>query len=330
MQLRGGRRAGRRRGGLAAGSPPASAPPATAPSSSSRPTTRESAVDRATRRVRRRRRRGPASRLAGRRPSRRDRARTDDAARTSRMIRLGSLAGYPFEGPRVLGGLDPAGRSGGLRRSCTSPTPRRGPRRYAVIYVGHADDLSAERFPFNHPRAPCWIQRAGSRWKVLHLHLRGARRAAARTASRSPRSWSRSTTRAATSSSTTGPGGTSGSASTPTPRTRPPCRRAVGTGRDHREIRICALATADRRISPTISNRCSAGTAPVGTEYRPVLITVVVCTTRRPRSRLHSDNSAIRHRTESRHPRASAEAINTLMSSLLSPTACAKIARSVA
>ena len=31
------------------------------------------------------------------------------------MIRLGSLAGYPFEGPRLLGGLDAAGHRGGLR-----------------------------------------------------------------------------------------------------------------------------------------------------------------------------------------------------------------------
>jgi hypothetical protein len=35
-----------------------------------------------------------------------------------------------------------------------------------VIYVGHAEDLSAERFPFKHPRAACWISRAGSKWKV--------------------------------------------------------------------------------------------------------------------------------------------------------------------
>ena len=35
-----------------------------------------------------------------------------------------------------------------------------------MTYVGHSDDLSAERFPFRHPRAACWVQRAGSRWKV--------------------------------------------------------------------------------------------------------------------------------------------------------------------
>jgi len=37
---------------------------------------------------------------------------------------------------------------------------------YAVIYVGHSDDLSAERFPFQHPRAHCWVRRAGSKWTV--------------------------------------------------------------------------------------------------------------------------------------------------------------------
>ena len=37
---------------------------------------------------------------------------------------------------------------------------------YAVIYVDHSDDLSTERLPFNHPRVPCWIKRAGDRYKL--------------------------------------------------------------------------------------------------------------------------------------------------------------------
>jgi hypothetical protein len=41
------------------------------------------------------------------------------------------------------------------------------PDDFAVIYAGHADDLSAERFPFSHPDAACWVRRAGSRWKVF-------------------------------------------------------------------------------------------------------------------------------------------------------------------
>src|SRR4029077_11773329 len=46
------------------------------------------------------------------------------------------------------------------------PEPNVKPDKYAVIYVGHSDDLSAERFPFQHPRAHCWVKRAGSKWKV--------------------------------------------------------------------------------------------------------------------------------------------------------------------
>jgi hypothetical protein len=81
------------------------------------------------------------------------------------MIRLGSLAGYPFEGPRLLGGWTPPQAPAVYAILCR-PEPETKPDRYAVIYVGHADDLSAERFPFQHPRAACWIRRAGSKWKV--------------------------------------------------------------------------------------------------------------------------------------------------------------------
>ena len=78
------------------------------------------------------------------------------------MIRLGSLAGYPFEGPRLLGGWTPPQAAAVYAILC-QPDPGTGPERYAVIYVGHADDLSAERFPFRHPRAPCWVRRAAAR-----------------------------------------------------------------------------------------------------------------------------------------------------------------------
>jgi hypothetical protein len=81
------------------------------------------------------------------------------------MIRLGSLAGYPFEGPRLLGGWTPPA-SPAVYAVLVKPDPEAKPETYAVIYVGHADDLSAERFPFNHPRARCWIDRAGGQWKV--------------------------------------------------------------------------------------------------------------------------------------------------------------------
>ena len=81
------------------------------------------------------------------------------------MIRLGSAAGYPFEGPRLLGGWTPPARPA-VYAILYKPDPVAKPGNYAVIYVGHADDLTAERFPFKHPRAHCWVQRAGSRWKV--------------------------------------------------------------------------------------------------------------------------------------------------------------------
>jgi hypothetical protein len=79
------------------------------------------------------------------------------------MIRLGSLAGYPFEGPRLLAGWTPPARAA-VYAIVFKPEPDAD--RYAVIYVDHADDLSAERFPFKHPRAACWVRRAGSRWKL--------------------------------------------------------------------------------------------------------------------------------------------------------------------
>ena len=79
------------------------------------------------------------------------------------MIRLGSLAGYPFDGPRLLAGWTPPPVAA-VYAITYKPEPEK--ENYAVIYVGHADDLSAQRFPFQHPRAACWIQRAGSKWKV--------------------------------------------------------------------------------------------------------------------------------------------------------------------
>ena len=81
------------------------------------------------------------------------------------MIRLGSLAGYPFEGPRVLAGWT-APKAAAVYAILCKPEPEAKPDRYAVIYVGHGDDLSAERFPFQHRRAASWVRRAGSKFKV--------------------------------------------------------------------------------------------------------------------------------------------------------------------
>ncbi|MGQ0479637.1 MAG: hypothetical protein ACT4O0_01180 [Pseudonocardia sp.] len=81
------------------------------------------------------------------------------------MIRLGSLAGYLFDGPRLLGGWTPPAGPG-VFAVLAKPDPDR--ERYAVLYVGHSPDLSTERLPFRHAAAPCWIRRAGSKWK-LHV-----------------------------------------------------------------------------------------------------------------------------------------------------------------
>ena len=83
------------------------------------------------------------------------------------MIRLGSLAGYPFEGPRVLGGWTPPSTAA-VYAILLRPDPDTKPQQFAVIYVGHCDDLSREGFPFKHREAPCWIGRATDRWN-LHI-----------------------------------------------------------------------------------------------------------------------------------------------------------------
>jgi hypothetical protein len=81
------------------------------------------------------------------------------------VIRLGSLAGYPFEGPRLLAGWT-APPSAAVYVVLYKPKPETHPERYAVIYAGHSDDLSREGFPFRHPRATCWTRRAGDRYKI--------------------------------------------------------------------------------------------------------------------------------------------------------------------
>lgn len=82
------------------------------------------------------------------------------------MIRLGSLAGYSFEGPRVLGGWTPPGIAA-VFVILHVPDANK-PQQFGVIYVGHADDLSASGLPFEHPAANAWIKRAGNKWK-LHI-----------------------------------------------------------------------------------------------------------------------------------------------------------------
>lgn len=134
------------------------------------------------------------------------------------MIRLGSLACYSFEGPRVLGGWTPSAEPG-VFAILYKPEPEKKPEKYAVIFVGHSDDLASEGFPFKHRRAHCWSTRAGSKWKVhiAYLEVPGDNRSHREMIARN--CW-RSTIRTATSRSTTRCGATSGSGSTPMPQHR--------------------------------------------------------------------------------------------------------------
>lgn len=84
------------------------------------------------------------------------------------MIRLGSLAGYAFEGPRLLAGFTPPERPA-VYAVLYKPDPETNPERYGVLYVGHTDDMSQEGLPFGHPLAKCWLGRVnGDRFK-LHI-----------------------------------------------------------------------------------------------------------------------------------------------------------------
>lgn len=83
------------------------------------------------------------------------------------MIRLGSLAGYPFEGPRVLAGWTPPAKPA-VYAVLMRPRPDAKPHEFAVIYVGASEDLSREGFPFKHRHAPCWVKRAVDRYS-LHI-----------------------------------------------------------------------------------------------------------------------------------------------------------------
>ncbi len=81
------------------------------------------------------------------------------------MIRLGSLAGYSFEGPYTLAGWNPIDSPGVY--AIMYKQEEDGKDHYAVIYVGHTDNFTQEGFPLKHPASPCWVERAGSQWKLF-------------------------------------------------------------------------------------------------------------------------------------------------------------------
>ena len=92
------------------------------------------------------------------------------------MIRLGTLAGYAFEGPRVLVGFTPPDRPA-VYAVLYKPEPETNPERFGVLYVGHSEDLSREKLPFRHPASDCWLKRVdGDRFRlhICYLEAPGA------------------------------------------------------------------------------------------------------------------------------------------------------------
>ncbi len=156
----------------ATASRPASARAGTARSSSSR---RTAATRRSARRPssssRRPRRRGlPAA------PVVRTEAVSEDEEDDLTVIRLGSLAGYPFEGPRLLGGWTPPAVGRRVRDRLQAGPGNQARAATPSSTSGTRDDLSAERFPFQHPAGALLGAAGRVEMEDLRLHLRGAGR----------------------------------------------------------------------------------------------------------------------------------------------------------
>lgn len=81
------------------------------------------------------------------------------------LIRLGSLAGYSFEGPWRLGGYSPPEKSG-IYAVMYKADPDKAPNRYSVIYAGQAENMAEEGLPWKHHASGCWINRAGGKWNL--------------------------------------------------------------------------------------------------------------------------------------------------------------------
>ena len=112
----------------------------------------------------------------------------DDDERGPRMIRLGLAGGVPVRGPAAARRLDAARERRRSTSCCAGPSRRSNPDRYAVIYVGHADDLSTARLPVPAPAGRLLGTPRRRPLEGPHRDVRGPRRATVPTASRSPRS----------------------------------------------------------------------------------------------------------------------------------------------
>ena len=133
-----------------------------------------------------------------------------------RVIRLGSLAGYPFEGPGPSGVGRRRPVAGGLRHLL--PLRARGPARPTRGDLRRPQRRPVHRgLPVPPPAGPVLDRAGGEPLEGVHLHLRGAGRPALPPRADRPRADRRLPARAATPSATTRPGRTNGSASTPPP-----------------------------------------------------------------------------------------------------------------
>ena len=88
------------------------------------------------------------------------------------VIRLGSLAGYPFEGPRLLAGWTPP-QNAAVFAVMYKPDTDAKPEEYAVLYVGHSDDLCGTA-PLRSSGGLVLVESGCQQaFRALHRHLRG-------------------------------------------------------------------------------------------------------------------------------------------------------------
>ena len=160
------------------------------------------------------------------------------------MIRLGSLAGYPFEGPRCSR-MDSARRRRRSMPIVYKPEPD-DPRPTRSSTSTTATTSRPERFPFNHPRAAVLDQAGRRPLEALDLHVRGAGRAPVAPRADRPRAHRHLPPGLQPAISTTTRGKTSGSASTARPRPARSPRAATPPPVSHDGLAPAPLRRPDR------------------------------------------------------------------------------------
>lgn len=72
---------------------------------------------------------------------------------------------YEFDGPSRLDSWI-APRRAGVYAIMYKKDSANKPRTYTIIYFGESENLSERGFPWDHHRAKCWIDKAGSKSNV--------------------------------------------------------------------------------------------------------------------------------------------------------------------